>query len=201
MKIENDGIIPRCQGRNLFWGGLQSTARALLVLACVEGNAYVAVCSIFWARDHGCLTLSVQRDASALRARKLLDFHGASWHPFVGGSPSGAETTRTLLATSFRACSPTGLDCQGNLNLSRTIGDLMYKVDETLSPEKQMITADPDLRTLEITDEDEFIVLACDGVWNSLNSQEVGSACARPSPHIRLRERFVSPIIPGKTGV
>lgn len=49
----------------------------------------------------------------------------------------------------------------------------MYKVDEDLTPEEQMITADPELRTLELTAEDEFIVLACDGVWNSLSSQEV----------------------------
>lgn len=65
---------------------------------------------------------------------------------------------------------------QGNLNLSRAIGDLMYKNDEALSPEEQMITADPDIRTLELTEEDEFIVLACDGVWNSLSSQEVGQS-------------------------
>ncbi|CAM9330494.1 unnamed protein product [Ectocarpus sp. 12 AP-2014] len=61
---------------------------------------------------------------------------------------------------------------QGNLNLSRAIGDLMYKADEALSPEEQMITADPELKTLELTPQDEFIVLACDGVWNSLSSQE-----------------------------
>ncbi|CAN0484552.1 unnamed protein product, partial [Hapterophycus canaliculatus] len=65
---------------------------------------------------------------------------------------------------------------QGNLNLSRAIGDLMYKADEDLSPEEQMITADPDLKTLVLTPEDEFIVLACDGVWNSLSSQEVTRA-------------------------
>lgn len=68
---------------------------------------------------------------------------------------------------------------QGNLNLSRAIGDLMYKNDEALSPEEQMITADPDIRTLELTEEDEFIVLACDGVWNSLSSQEVGQSGGR----------------------
>eukprot|EP00904_Undaria_pinnatifida_P005247 jgi/Undpi1/1852/HiC_scaffold_12.g05239.m1 len=61
---------------------------------------------------------------------------------------------------------------QGNLNLSRAIGDLMYKADENLTAEEQMITADPELRTLELTEEDEFMVLACDGVWNSLTSQE-----------------------------
>ena len=49
----------------------------------------------------------------------------------------------------------------------------MYKTDEALSPEEQMITADPELKTLDLTPEDEFIVLACDGVWNSLSSQEV----------------------------
>lgn len=62
---------------------------------------------------------------------------------------------------------------QGNLNLSRAIGDLMYKADEGLRPEEQMITADPELRTLELTPDDEFVILACDGVWNSLSSQEV----------------------------
>ncbi|CAM9471213.1 unnamed protein product, partial [Discosporangium mesarthrocarpum] len=61
---------------------------------------------------------------------------------------------------------------QGNLNLSRAIGDLTYKSDTNLPPEEQMITALPELQTLEITDEDEFIVFACDGVWNVLSSQE-----------------------------
>ena len=45
-----------------------------------------------------------------------------------------------------------------------------------------MITADPELKTLDLTPEDEFIVLACDGVWNSLSSQEVrrnGKVCGR----------------------
>lgn len=37
-----------------------------------------------------------------------------------------------------------------------------------------MITALPDVRTLRINpDEDEFMVLACDGIWNYLSSQEV----------------------------
>lgn len=54
----------------------------------------------------------------------------------------------------------------------------MYKADEGLSPEEQMITADPELKTLDLTPEDEFIVLACDGVWNSLSSQEVRAIVA-----------------------
>lgn len=36
-----------------------------------------------------------------------------------------------------------------------------------------MIIALPDVRTIELEQEVEFIVLACDGIWNSMTSQEV----------------------------
>lgn len=37
-----------------------------------------------------------------------------------------------------------------------------------------MITALPDVKTLTINPgEDEFLVLACDGIWNFMSSQEV----------------------------
>ncbi|EER01886.1 protein phosphatase 2c, putative, partial [Perkinsus marinus ATCC 50983] len=46
----------------------------------------------------------------------------------------------------------------GNLNLTRAIGDLSYKQDHNLKPEEQMITANPDVSTIPITDEDQFLV-------------------------------------------
>ncbi|XP_049792767.1 probable protein phosphatase CG10417 isoform X5 [Schistocerca nitens] len=62
----------------------------------------------------------------------------------------------------------------GGLNLSRAIGDHAYKQAEKLPPEEQMITALPDVRTLMIDPkEDEFMVLACDGIWNFMSSQDV----------------------------
>lgn len=36
-----------------------------------------------------------------------------------------------------------------------------------------MISALPDVKRITITPEDEFMVLACDGIWNSLSSEEV----------------------------
>eukprot|EP00960_Hanusia_phi_P074635 768280-Hanusia_phi.AAC.4 len=51
----------------------------------------------------------------------------------------------------------------GNLNLSRSIGDLKYKGDSKLPPSKQVITAEPDVRRIPRTEEDEFIITACDG--------------------------------------
>ncbi len=62
----------------------------------------------------------------------------------------------------------------GGLNLSRAIGDHAYKVNKKLPLTEQMISPVPDVRTLSINpDTDNFIVLACDGIWNSLSSQEV----------------------------
>jgi protein phosphatase 2C family protein 2/3 len=51
----------------------------------------------------------------------------------------------------------------GNLALSRALGDFEFKKNYNMTPEKQIITADPDVTCHEITDEDEFLVLACDG--------------------------------------
>lgn len=36
-----------------------------------------------------------------------------------------------------------------------------------------MISALPDVKRLTLTDEDEFMVLACDGIWNSMTSDDV----------------------------
>lgn len=36
-----------------------------------------------------------------------------------------------------------------------------------------MISAMPDVRRATISPEDEFMILACDGIWNSLTSEEV----------------------------
>lgn len=61
----------------------------------------------------------------------------------------------------------------GGLNLSRALGDHTYKTNEELCAEEQMITALPDVKKLIITPEDEFMILACDGIWNSMSSEEV----------------------------
>ncbi|KAF8655483.1 hypothetical protein AX16_003041 [Volvariella volvacea WC 439] len=61
----------------------------------------------------------------------------------------------------------------GNLALSRALGDFEFKKNYSLSPEEQIITANPDITCHEITDDDEFLVLACDGIWDCLTSQQV----------------------------
>lgn len=51
----------------------------------------------------------------------------------------------------------------GNLALSRAIGDFEFKKSADLAPEQQIVTAFPDVVTHEVSADDEFLVLACDG--------------------------------------
>nr|XP_057945057.1 protein phosphatase 1G [Doryrhamphus excisus]XP_057945058.1 protein phosphatase 1G [Doryrhamphus excisus] len=61
----------------------------------------------------------------------------------------------------------------GGLNLSRAIGDHFYKRNKVLPPEEQMISSMPDVKVLTLNEDHDFMVIACDGIWNVLSSQEV----------------------------
>ncbi|XP_059456662.1 probable protein phosphatase 2C 60 [Corylus avellana] len=61
----------------------------------------------------------------------------------------------------------------GSLNLARAIGDVEFKQNKLLPAEQQIITAYPDITTVELCDDDEFFVLACDGIWDCLSSQQL----------------------------
>eukprot|EP00826_Nyctotherus_ovalis_P048642 TRINITY_DN5752_c0_g2_i4.p1 TRINITY_DN5752_c0_g2~~TRINITY_DN5752_c0_g2_i4.p1 ORF type:complete len:267 (+),score=85.72 TRINITY_DN5752_c0_g2_i4:323-1123(+) len=61
----------------------------------------------------------------------------------------------------------------GNLNLSRALGDLHYKTNKVLRPEEQMISAEPEVKVLKIEKSFDFIVMGCDGIYESKTSQEM----------------------------
>jgi protein phosphatase 2C family protein 2/3 len=61
----------------------------------------------------------------------------------------------------------------GNLALSRAIGDFEFKKSADLAPEQQIVTAYPDVVVHEMGDDDEFLVIACDGIWDCQSSQAV----------------------------
>ena len=61
----------------------------------------------------------------------------------------------------------------GNLALSRAIGDFEFKQNSNLPPEQQAVTCDPDVIEHTVTQEDEFFVLACDGIWDCMTNQQV----------------------------
>ena len=61
----------------------------------------------------------------------------------------------------------------GNSNLSRTLGDLEYKCNKNLLPQDQIITAYPDVIDDKLDDNNDFIVIGCDGIWDCIQDQEI----------------------------
>lgn len=61
---------------------------------------------------------------------------------------------------------------KGILNLSRSLGDLEYKQDKSLSVDNQMITCVPEIKIEKRTKAHDYLVVACDGIWDCLTSQE-----------------------------
>lgn len=68
----------------------------------------------------------------------------------------------------------------GNLALSRAIGDFEFKKSADLAPEQQIVTAFPDVVMHDVSSDDEFLVIACDGMAISrLFVSRFGLTCDR----------------------
>jgi len=61
----------------------------------------------------------------------------------------------------------------GNLNLSRALGDMEYKKNASLKPAEQLISPFPDVTSHEIQTDDKFLVMGCDGIWEILTMDEI----------------------------
>ena len=61
---------------------------------------------------------------------------------------------------------------KGNLNLTRGLGDLDYKQNKNLKPEEQIITSNPDILIEDFSNDVDFIIIGCDGIWDCLTNQQ-----------------------------
>mmetsp|Transcript_34044 Transcript_34044/g.62180 ORF Transcript_34044/g.62180 Transcript_34044/m.62180 type:complete len:392 (+) Transcript_34044:42-1217(+) len=132
----------------------------------------------FVADNVGCTAICVlvrKEDILAANAgdsRAVLCRGGAAVELSFDHKPaSEIEKSRIEAAGGRLEDSPGGARVNGNLNLSRAIGDLEYKKRDDLGPEAQIICSTPDFLCKEVTPEDEFIILACDGVWDVMTNQ------------------------------
>lgn len=63
----------------------------------------------------------------------------------------------------------------GDLAVSRAVGDFVYKRCESQPAERQAVTAFPEIISVARQPTDEFVVIACDGIWDVMSSQDVVS--------------------------
>ncbi len=69
------------------------------------------------------------------------------------------------------------------------MGDLEYKQNKRLPPEDQMITANPDVVIETLSDDCDFMIIACDGVWDCKTNQEACdfvSERLKKNPNVKL---------------
>ena len=60
----------------------------------------------------------------------------------------------------------------GELAMSRALGDFQYKSNENLSLDKQQVIAYPDVSVHERTSDDRLLLIACDGIWDVIENDE-----------------------------
>ena len=58
--------------------------------------------------------------------------------------------------------------------MSRALGDYTYKNAEHVEPKDQMVTAFPDIHIVERNGQEQFLMLACDGIWDVLSNEDAG---------------------------
>ena len=61
----------------------------------------------------------------------------------------------------------------GTLAVSRALGDFEYKKIVEFRPEQQLVSPEPDITVIARDEADEFLFLACDGVYDVMSSEEV----------------------------
>lgn len=59
----------------------------------------------------------------------------------------------------------------GNLALSRALGDFVFKRNSQKVPQEQIVTAFPDIEVRKVTEDWEFLLMACDGIWDVMTNE------------------------------
>lgn len=61
----------------------------------------------------------------------------------------------------------------GSLAVSRALGDFTFKEVEWRTQTEQLVSPEPEVYELQRSTQDEFLVVACDGVWDAISNEEL----------------------------
>mmetsp|Transcript_19510 Transcript_19510/g.42153 ORF Transcript_19510/g.42153 Transcript_19510/m.42153 type:complete len:187 (-) Transcript_19510:85-645(-) len=118
-----------------------------------------------------CLSVCVSVDASQSRRAHAGDSHGVLCRSgravalTTDHKPNDPdEKNRIVQAGGFVIVGRVN----GELAVSRALGDWAFK----RTPGREHVSAIPDVKVDPITEADEFVILACDGLWDVTTNQE-----------------------------
>lgn len=61
----------------------------------------------------------------------------------------------------------------GSLAVSRALGDFEYKNVQGMGPCEQLVSPEPEMIVQNRADDDEFLILACDGIWDVMSNDDL----------------------------
>lgn len=129
-----------------------------------DGCGCTAVVALHVHGDEPCLIVANAGDSRAVLSRQGVAVTLTKDHKPM----QAREMARIRAAGGVVSCGRV----DGNLNLSRSLGDLFYKKDEHLHPSLQRICAYPDVTVVPLQKGDDFVILACDGIWDCQTNQQ-----------------------------
>jgi len=63
----------------------------------------------------------------------------------------------------------------GDLAVSRALGDFTYKQTDSRPAKDQMVSAFPDIEIAERDGKEQFLLLCCDGIWDVMSNDDAGA--------------------------
>jgi len=134
--------------------------------------------------------------ANAGDSRSILSSKGNLFEMSIDHKPDNElEKKRIIEAGGF----VTEGRVNANLNLSRALGDLEYKQNTKKKPDEQLIIAMPDVKKKELTKDDEFLLMGCDGIWEMLPGQElidfINSKLKEKAPLKQIMDQMLEKLI------
>lgn len=66
-----------------------------------------------------------------------------------------------------------GQRINGTLAVSRALGDFEFKKNHDMGPCEQLVSPEPEVFVIERRPKDEFMILACDGIWDVMSDNEL----------------------------
>jgi serine/threonine protein phosphatase PrpC len=63
----------------------------------------------------------------------------------------------------------------GDLAVSRALGDFPFKQNASVPAKDQMVSAFPDIEIAERDGKEQFLLLCCDGIWDVMSNDDAGA--------------------------
>ena len=101
--------------------------------------------------------------------------------------PTNAGETQRIEASGGTV---TNRRVNGDLAVSRALGDFKHKDNTDLPAEQQAVSAEADIEWRRRDGTEEFVLLACDGVWDVMSNEEAGGFVRQDLLH--FEEKYLS---------